>query len=116
MRNGTSRDTRTRNRRHLPPVAQFGAFGPSSPLRNPRPPYSWLDEESLESIHQASLTIFEEIGLDFFDAEALSLWAEAGERLLAGLAGFGPVDADLTPYAMDRAILLEKNPARSFLI
>ncbi|MFN8467794.1 MAG: N-methyl-L-tryptophan oxidase [Caldilineaceae bacterium] len=37
-------------------------------------------------------------------------------RLLAGLAGFGPVDADLAPFAMDRAILLEKNPARSFLI
>lgn len=37
-------------------------------------------------------------------------------RLLAGLAGFGPVDADLTPFAIDRAILLEKNPARSFLI
>jgi trimethylamine--corrinoid protein Co-methyltransferase len=32
-----------------------------------------LDEESLESIHQASLTILEEIGLDFLDAEALSL-------------------------------------------
>ncbi len=37
-------------------------------------------------------------------------------RLLAGLAGFGPVDADLAPFAMDRAILLEENPARSFLI
>ena len=75
MRNGTSRDNRTRNRRKLPPVAQLGPFGPSTPLRNPQPPYSWLDEESLESIHQASLTILEEIGLDFLDAEALSLWA-----------------------------------------
>ncbi len=37
-------------------------------------------------------------------------------RLLAGLAGFGPVDADLAPFAMDRAILLQENPARSFLI
>ena len=81
MRNGTSRDNRTRNRRQLPPAVQFGPFGPSAPLRNPQPPYSWLDEESLESIHQASLTILEEIGLDFLDAEALSLWAKAGARV-----------------------------------
>lgn len=37
-------------------------------------------------------------------------------RLLAGLAGHGPVDVDLSPFAMDCAILLEQNPARSFLI
>jgi sarcosine oxidase len=37
-------------------------------------------------------------------------------RLLAGLAGFGAVDADLSPFAMDRAILLEQDPVRSFLI
>ena len=81
MRNGTSRDNRTRNRRQLSPAAQFGPFGQSSPLRHPQPPYSWLDEESLETIHLASLTILEEIGLDFLDAEALSLWAKAGARV-----------------------------------
>ena len=43
-------------------------------------------------------------------------YASVIERLLAGLAGFGPVDADLAPFAMDRTILLEENPARSFLI
>ena len=97
MRNGTSRDNRTRNRRQLPPAAQFGLFGPSSPLRNPQPPYSWLDEEALESIHQASLTILEEIGLDFLDAEALSLWSKAGAR----------VDFAAQHVWIDRGLLLD---------
>jgi sarcosine oxidase len=37
-------------------------------------------------------------------------------RLLAGLVGYGLVDVDLSPFAIDRAILLEQNPLRSFLI
>jgi trimethylamine---corrinoid protein Co-methyltransferase len=119
MRNGTSRDNRTRNRRQLPPVVHFGPFGPSSPLRNPQPPYRWLDDESLESIHQASLTILEEIGLDFLDAEALSLWAGAGAR----------VDFAAQHVWIDRGLVLDavasapptftwraRNPARDVLI
>jgi sarcosine oxidase len=37
-------------------------------------------------------------------------------RLLAGLVGVGAVDCDLAPFAMDRAILLEQDPVRTFLI
>jgi hypothetical protein len=70
MRNGTSRDNRTRNRRQLPPVAHLGPFGPCT-------------EEFLARYLPTAL---------------------------------GQVDADLAPIAMDRAILLEENPARSFLI
>jgi sarcosine oxidase len=37
-------------------------------------------------------------------------------KLLAGLVGVGRVEADLAPFAIDRPILLQENPARTFFI
>lgn len=37
-------------------------------------------------------------------------------KLLAGLAGVGKVDTDLAPFAADRAILREVNPATNYLV
>jgi sarcosine oxidase len=37
-------------------------------------------------------------------------------KLLAGLVGVGRVEADVAPFAIDRPILLEENPARTFFI
>jgi sarcosine oxidase len=37
-------------------------------------------------------------------------------RLLAGLAGAGPVDIDLAPFAVDRPILQQADPARHWLV
>jgi sarcosine oxidase len=37
-------------------------------------------------------------------------------RLLAGLSGFETEDFDLTPFAIDWAILLEWDPVRTLLI
>jgi trimethylamine--corrinoid protein Co-methyltransferase len=45
------------------------------------PLYELLDAEGLEVIHQASLTILEEIGIDFRDEEALALWRAAGAEV-----------------------------------
>ncbi|MSP83179.1 MAG: trimethylamine methyltransferase [Alphaproteobacteria bacterium] len=42
------------------------------------PVYELLDEAGLEVIHQASMTVLEEIGIEFRDAEALDLWRSAG--------------------------------------
>ena len=42
------------------------------------PPYEVLDEEQLERIHQASMKILEEVGIDFRDPEALADWRAAG--------------------------------------
>jgi trimethylamine:corrinoid methyltransferase-like protein len=74
MLNGTGRENRTRNRRLPPASAQRTIFGTPSVLRNPHSPYAWLAEDVLESIHQASLQILEEIGLDFLDEEALAVY------------------------------------------
>ncbi|MEM7333172.1 MAG: trimethylamine methyltransferase family protein [Chloroflexota bacterium] len=50
-------------------------------LRNPLPPTEFLNEEKLEQIHDASMRILEEIGIDFFDDEALSLWESVGAKV-----------------------------------
>jgi trimethylamine--corrinoid protein Co-methyltransferase len=50
-------------------------------LRNPYPPVEVLSAEKLERIHQSSLRILEELGLEFWDEEALDLWQQAGARV-----------------------------------
>ena len=42
------------------------------------PVYEVLNEEGLETIHEASLDILEEIGIDFRDEESLAIWREQG--------------------------------------
>jgi trimethylamine--corrinoid protein Co-methyltransferase len=42
------------------------------------PVYEVLNEEGVELIHERSMRILEEIGIDFRDDEALALWREAG--------------------------------------
>ncbi len=54
---------------------------PFQQVRNPRPPYDWLDPEALERIHLASLDILENVGLDFMDEEALDIWQTAGAKV-----------------------------------
>lgn len=54
---------------------------PFRPLRNPRPPYDWLDPDALERIHLASLDILENTGVDFLDEEALDIWQRAGAKV-----------------------------------
>ncbi len=45
------------------------------------PVYEVLNDEGLELIHDASLKILEEIGIDFRDAESLEIWREAGAEI-----------------------------------
>ena len=52
--------------RHLPP------------LERGIPLYEVLSEERLELIHDASMRILEEVGIDFRDEESLRLWKDAG--------------------------------------
>src|SRR5262249_38263828 len=42
------------------------------------PVYELLTPEGLEILHETSMTILEEIGIDFRDAPALAAWKEAG--------------------------------------
>ena len=57
------------------------------PLAQPRMPYKPTDvvsADELEMIHDASMQILEEIGMDFLDAEARSLLSAAGARIEPG--------------------------------
>ncbi len=46
------------------------------------PDYEYFTEEGLERIHQASMTILEEVGIDFRDAVALDAWRKAGAKIV----------------------------------
>ncbi|MBA2487953.1 MAG: trimethylamine methyltransferase family protein, partial [Chloroflexi bacterium] len=57
---------------------------PQRPWAQPRmryKPTEVVSEDELESIHEASLRILEEIGMDFLDAEARDRLAAAGARV-----------------------------------
>ena len=66
-------------------------------LRNPYPPLEVLSAEQVEDIHEASMSILENVGLDFWDDEALSLWDKAGAR----------VDHGMRHVWMDRGLIME---------
>lgn len=51
------------------------------PLRRRLPVYEVLDAEGLELVHDASMRILEEVGIDFRDDEALALWRDAGAEV-----------------------------------
>lgn len=65
----------------------------SSDLR----PLEWASPEQIEQIHLASLHILENVGLDFFDGEALQIWETAGAR----------VDHHARHVWLDRGLILE---------
>lgn len=49
--------------------------------RNPFPPLDILSPEQLQRLHNASMHILENIGIDFLDAEALDVWQQAGAKV-----------------------------------
>ncbi|MBL8670484.1 MAG: trimethylamine methyltransferase family protein, partial [Alphaproteobacteria bacterium] len=77
------------------------AAGGQKPFRQPRrrfPPIEILSADELEAIHGASLTILEEIGMDFLDPEARRLLKEAGAQ----------VAGDSQRVRFDRGLILER--------
>ncbi len=57
---------------------------PQKPFRQPKrrfPAMRIVSDDELESIHQTSLTILEEIGMDFLNEEARDLLKQAGARV-----------------------------------
>ena len=79
------------------------------------PTYALLDPEAEEAIHQASMRILEEIGVDFRgDAEALALWRKAGAEV-AGERVRIPRDLAMAQLALAPARFTQhaRNPTRS---
>jgi trimethylamine--corrinoid protein Co-methyltransferase len=92
---------------------------PFRPLENPLPPVEMLSPEQEQRIHEASMQILEQFGLDFIDAEALAIFEAAGAR----------VDHAAQHVWLDRGLVLEaiakapasftlhaRNPARNLTV
>jgi trimethylamine--corrinoid protein Co-methyltransferase len=65
---------------------------------NPYRPIEVLSADQLESIHDASLTVLEELGMDFLSEDALALLKQAGADVAAGSKR----------VRFDRSLVLEK--------
>lgn len=79
------------------------------------PTYALLDPDAEEAIHQASMRILEEIGVDFRgDAEGLSLWRDAGAEITGERVRI-PCDLAMAALALAPAQFTQhaRNPARS---
>jgi trimethylamine--corrinoid protein Co-methyltransferase len=81
------------------------------------PVYELLDADGLETIHQASMTILAEIGIEFRDAEALELWRAAGADVKGQRVRIAPelimAKLDLIPESF---VQHARNPARSVVV
>src|SRR5262245_26089451 len=76
-----SRETsRRRERRGGPGLRQL----PWRNLRNPYKPIEVLSADQLEAVHQTSLRILEEHGIEFLDSESLGLLKDAGAYVTSG--------------------------------
>ena len=72
---------RIRKSRTEPTAVERMADKPFQITRNPYPPMNPLSAEQLGRIHNASMRIVEEIGIDFLDSEALDIWEKAGAKV-----------------------------------
>src|SRR5262245_50041953 len=54
------------------------------------PPYTLLDAEGLERLHQASLRILAEFGIDFYDQEVRAILKEHGADVRGDTVFFDP--------------------------
>ncbi|MEM7116725.1 MAG: trimethylamine methyltransferase family protein [Chloroflexota bacterium] len=54
---------------------------PWQQIKNPIAPVNWASPEQIEKLHNASLSILENVGMAFMAPEALDLWAKAGAKV-----------------------------------
>lgn len=109
------RTRRERPRQPATPILNL----PFRQLQNPLAPYEYLTAEQIETIHQASLHILENIGLDFLDEETLDIWQAAGAKVDRSTHHVwidrGLVEESLT-HAPSRFTWRARNPAHNVVI
>jgi trimethylamine--corrinoid protein Co-methyltransferase len=88
-----------RSQRRAQRQREAGGFAqlPWRQVVNPYQPVELLNADQLEAIHEASLTILEEMGIEFMSDRALRLLKEAGAE----------VDFDSQVVRLDRALVAE---------
>jgi trimethylamine--corrinoid protein Co-methyltransferase len=84
---------------------------------NRLPTYELLSEEGLHKLHAASLTILAEIGIDFYDEEALAILGQHGAVVKGSTVYFDPQSImQHVAQAPRQFTQLARNPARSVLL
>jgi trimethylamine---corrinoid protein Co-methyltransferase len=110
---------RRRNRTRQLEQESLLADKPFRQLVNPYAPFEIISAEQLGQIHNASMTILENIGLEFLDDEAISYWQKAGAvvdsptrrvRIDRGLV------LDLVAKAPAKFTLHARNPAHNLIV
>jgi trimethylamine--corrinoid protein Co-methyltransferase len=88
-------------------------------VRNPYSPIEVLSADQIEAIHDASLTVLEEIGMDFLHPEALAILDRAGAQVESGTQRVR-FDRGLVEEAVAKApsqfTLHARNPEHSVVI
>jgi len=113
-----TRDRRPRSARRR----KTGGGIPQPPWRavtNTYRPLEILDEDQLEAIHDASMRILEEIGIEFMSARALDILARGGARVErgSGMVRFERgLIADLLAKAPSSVTLTPRNRARRIVV
>jgi trimethylamine---corrinoid protein Co-methyltransferase len=91
----------------------------SPPLRNPMRPLEPLSADQVEAIHQASLTVLEEIGIEFMGHAAREAFARAGAEVNPA-TGLVRMPRELVMGEVARAphrfTLTPRNPARRMFV
>lgn len=105
------RERRTREQAGQTAVAQA-----TQPLHH-LPPYELLNAEGMQKIHDASMTILAEVGIDFYDAEAQAILRLHGVRLVGDTAFFDPAQVlETIAKAPNQFTQLARNPANNVTI
>ncbi|MGB0865591.1 MAG: trimethylamine methyltransferase family protein [Granulosicoccaceae bacterium] len=106
-----------RRRRQRPSTAAIAQL-PIRQLRNRFEPVAALDAEQLELVHQASLELLEDMGIEVLGEKALALFRQAGADV--GEDGIVCLDRSLVQQCLDNVsgafTLSSRNPERNILV
>jgi trimethylamine--corrinoid protein Co-methyltransferase len=84
---------------------------------NDLPVYELLNEESLEKLHQASMQVLSEVGIDFYDAEALAILKAHGADVRGETVYFDPaLVEEYVAKAPSQFTQLARNPENNMVI
>ncbi len=92
---------------------------PFAEIRNPMPPLELVGEAGVQQIHDASMRVLEENGIEFLDEEALDLWAAAGaevNRKTSRVRMARELVLDLVAKAPQRFTWHARNPAHTVTV